>query len=143
MATATKDRRDEVLVENGMKLEGVAASAARVFSAVVGVPMNGESPGWLAVARLANSMFAGGMNDNSPVTFVAFAEMLRKAFARAEAPAKELAPFETLKPAVRAAWEAVARHMGNLFNFERDEAARLETHEKRMAEFALRGFRSA
>lgn len=142
MATATKEKLDEVLVENGMKLGAVAASAARVFGLVVSVEMREDSPGWLAVARLANAMFANGMNDNTPITFVAFAEMLRRAFARAEAPGKDLGPFEALKPQVRIAWEAVARHVGSIFNMERDQVKHLGAHEKEMAAFATRGFKN-
>jgi hypothetical protein len=139
---ARTKHRDEVLTEIGFRPEKIPGTACRVFCMVTGAQLSEETPGWLAVAEFATAMFAGGVNDNAMVSFAAFAEMLRKAFARVEAPDRQLMPFDQLRPVVRAAWEAVARHLTNVFNFEREDVNRLGSHEKRMAEFARRGFRN-
>jgi hypothetical protein len=133
-------RQDEVLQEVGLDTRKVAASACRVFNGVTKAQLDPAGNGWLAVAEFAAAMFAA-RDDDSQVTFASFAEMLRKAFARVEAPGKELAPFEQLKPLARLAWEGVARHVGFCFNIEREQVKHLARFETRMAAFALRGFR--
>ncbi len=127
---------DPALEEAGLTEEAVATSIQKVFGMMISsAEPAGEEQGWLAVVKAASDVFGGGGDSEIVISLPEAADFFRLAYGRALDPDYQAAPAGTLVPAIRDGWQAVTRHLTNLFNLDPQEARKLEQHESRIVEF--------
>lgn len=127
---------DPTLDEAGLDEDVVAGSIARVFGLMLdSKEPAGEPVGWLAVVRATADLLGGEDESDVQVPLHKFADTIRSAYGYALDPDYNPCPPEELPPAVRLGWQAVTRHLINVFSMDSKEARLLESHEARMAEY--------
>jgi len=128
-------RTDPALEEAGLSEEVVAASIARVFGLMVGQEEPGDEVGWLGVVYKAAEIIGGDGEDDVPIFLPRLSDTLRNAYGRAIDPDYQPVQAESLSDSVRLGWQAVTRHLVQVFAMDSKEARRLEQHEASIVEF--------
>lgn len=126
---------DPALEEAGLTEEIVAASISRVFGKMVGQDEVGEYPGWLSAVRLASTVIGGGGESDVQIHAQRFADDLRHAYSSAIDPDYQPTHVSELSESARLGWQAVARHVCNVFAMDPQEARRLEQHEDNIVQY--------
>lgn len=126
---------DPALEEAGLTTELVAASCARVFAMAVGNEPAEDLTGWIGAVNAASDVIGGGGESDVEINLSRFADTLRSAFGRAVNPDLPPVPAEELTDAVRMGWQAVTRHVNNVFAMDSKEARKIENHEAAIVEF--------
>ena len=108
-------------LENGITLDALAVSAARVYFICMSgqtshtvdrsrVAEVADNPGWLNLAAVAFSMYAASDTHSIPFKVAELADQFRRAHSRGLNGDDPAASFESLPVRERLAWEMVARH---------------------------------
>lgn len=129
---------DPALEEAGLSEDIVAASIARVFGMMVGKELADDeelSPGWLGVVAQATEILGGSGDDDVVLPLPKFCAALREAYGRRIDPDYQPAPADDLTAEVRFGWEAVARHLCQVFAMDPQEARKLDQHEANIVQF--------
>lgn len=127
---------DPVLEECGLSEEAVAESIGRVFGSTINSDGDaGESYGWMRVVQAASSAFGGSDDSEVQLNLPELCDFFRLAYGRAIDPDYQMSPAATLTSAVRMGWEAVTRHLLNVFALDQQEARKLEQHEANIVAF--------
>lgn len=129
--------RESALDESGLSIDIAAESIARVFGAVVGVESAGDPVGWIAVVRGAEEAVGPDDEKDFALAIPDFANHLRIIYGVALDPDYTAVDAAVLPPIMRLAWEAVTRHLLNLFAFDNQEARKLDQHEAQIVKFIL------
>lgn len=110
----------------------LAASAARVYALSMGGGTDGQQDmeAWERVVERAEKVLEPDIGE---IRFIDFAGLLFGAFRRNWSVEVE---FNDTAPVVRAAWEAVARHLANMLDNEDD--INVAEHEERWKDWAVR-----
>lgn len=127
-------RTDPALEEAGLSEEVVAGSIARVFGLMLGQeePV-GEDVGWSAVVRTASAIFGGEDESDVEVPLHKIADVFRESYGRAIDP--DYQPDAQLSESARLGWQAVTRHLLNVFSMDSKEARFIERHEAQVVAF--------
>lgn len=126
---------DPALEEAGLSEDVVAASIARVFGMMVGQEEPGDEAGWLGVVYRASEIIGGDGEDDVQLFLPRFADTLRNAYGRALDPDYQPVPADELTEVVRLGWQAVARHLTQVFAMDPKEARKLDQHEASIVDF--------
>lgn len=126
---------DPALEEAGLSEEVVAASIARVFGLMIGQDESGDEAGWLGVVARASEIIGGDGDNDVDLFLPRFADTLRSAYGRAIDPDYQPAPAEGLTEEVRLGWQAVARHLTQVYAMDPKEARKLDQHEASIVAF--------
>ena len=126
---------DPALEEAGLSEEVVAESIARVFGLMVGQTEPGDEAGWLAVVHRAADTIGGNGEDDVQLHLPRFADSLRNAYGVAIDPDYQPVPAGELTEVVRLGWQAVTRHLVQVFAMDAKEARGLDNHEASIVAF--------
>lgn len=126
---------DPALEEAGLSEEDVAVSLSRVFGLMIGEEDAGDPIGWAGVASVATSVLGGGGDSEVQIRLPELSDHFRMAYGRSLDPDYQMSPAATLTPVVQMGWEAVTRHLLNVFALDSQEARKLERHEAEIVEF--------
>ena len=129
---------DPALEEAGLSEDAVAASIGRVFGLMIGQEEAGDPIGWAGVVSAATSVLGGQDDSEVTLSLPEVADHLRFAYGRTVDPDYQMSPAASLTPVVRMGWEAVTRHILNVFALDSQEARKLEQHEAKIVEFVKR-----
>lgn len=127
---------DPALEEAGLDEDVVAGSLARVFGAMTGRGSDevGDHDAWVAVVARAAGTIGGESDSDVTLSLPKFAASLRAAYGFALNPDYEPISEEALPPDIALAWQAVTRHVVNVFSFDSKEARLLERHEAQIVD---------
>lgn len=126
---------DPALEEAGLSEDVVAASIARVFGMMVGQEESGDEAGWLGVVYKASEIIGGDGEDDVQLYLPRFADTLRNAYGRTIDPDYQPVPADELTEVVRLGWQAVTRHLVQVFAMDPKEARKLDQHEASIVDF--------
>lgn len=128
---------DPALEEAGLSEEDVAASLGRVFGLMIEHAEGpaGDPIGWGRVVSAARDVFGGDEESEVQLKLPELSDFFRLAYGRGVDPDYQASPAATLRPDVRMGWEAITRHLLNVFALESKEARKLEMHEAQIVEF--------
>lgn len=126
---------DPALEEAGLSEDVVAESIGRVFGMMVGQEEAGDHSGWLGVVYKAAEIIGGSGEDDVTLLLPRFCDTLRSAYGRALDPDYQPVPADELTEAVRLGWQAVARHLTQVFAMDPKEARKLDQHEASIVAF--------
>lgn len=126
---------DPALEEAGLSEEVVAESIARVFGMMVGQTEPGDEAGWLGVVHRAAETIGGDGEDDVQLYLPRFADTLRNAYGRTIDPDYQPVPADELTEVVRLGWQAVTRHLVQVFAMDAKEARKLDQHEASIVAF--------
>lgn len=127
---------DPVLEECGLDEASVAESVSRVFGMAIDHDgPAGESHGWANVVKAAAGVFGGDEEKEVQLKLHELSDYFRLAYGRAVDPDYQMSPAATLTSGVRLGWEAITRHLLNVFALDPQEARKLEQHEANVVAF--------
>lgn len=138
MIAAMPKTADPALEEAGLDEEVVAGSISRVYGKMVdhqGDEPCGDIEAWTRVVGAATNVLGGSSEADVNIQLSELADHLRTVYGRTLDEDYEPVPAAALPEKVRLGWQAVTRHLVNVFSFDPQEARRLEQHEDKIVEF--------